>query len=178
MTSLDFQDREPPLELSRASDAQLFAGNRAFYERLQGQTRKTPLEKFGWVALPIAAVAIIGVVAVTSTPHQSANDVGGAPSQAIASAPATTSAPPAALASNSAPVSASDATAAEGSAGVTTVAKPAAAPPAPARVAKRAPASDSVTIRPASAAPAQSAPIQRAPARLRLLLLRSRLRPP
>ena len=79
MSSLDFQEREPALDRMRSSDGELFAGNRTFYERLQGQTRKTALERYGWVALPIAAVAIIGVVAATSTPHQSANDVGGPP---------------------------------------------------------------------------------------------------
>ncbi|MGZ6013118.1 MAG: hypothetical protein ACXWK0_14850 [Caulobacteraceae bacterium] len=79
MSALDFQDREPELERARRTNNQLFAGNSAFYERLQGQGRKGALERYGWIALPVAAVAIIGVVAATSTPHQSASDVVGAP---------------------------------------------------------------------------------------------------
>src|ERR1700761_5009853 len=81
MTALDFQDREPELKPSRRANNQLFAGNSALYERLQGQGRKPAMERYGWIALPIAAVAIVGVVAATSTPHKSADDVVGAPGQ-------------------------------------------------------------------------------------------------
>src|SRR5438067_6394091 len=86
MSALDFQDREPELDMARRTNNQLFVGNSALYERLQGQGRKGALERYGWIALPVAAVAIIGVVAATSTPHESANDVAGAPGQTTASA--------------------------------------------------------------------------------------------
>src|SRR4051812_33100064 len=79
MTALDFTDKEPVLKRGRAADAEMATNNAAFYERLQGQTKKKGIERFGWVALPVGAVAIFGVVALTSTPHKSADDVVGAP---------------------------------------------------------------------------------------------------
>jgi len=49
MSTLDFSDREPDLNRTYVSDSESFSGNRAFYERLQGQTKKTGIERFGWV---------------------------------------------------------------------------------------------------------------------------------
>ncbi|MEI9890713.1 MAG: hypothetical protein WDN45_09090 [Caulobacteraceae bacterium] len=155
MSTLDFTDREPPISRKRGAEAEVFSGNRALYERLQGRQSKSGLAKYGWVALPIAAVAIIGVVAATSTPHESASDVVGAPGQAASTAPVTAS--PAALASNSAPVDEAAVTTAPAAA-KTTAGTPA-SPPAPVAVARRAPSSDAVTTRPASAAPAQTMPV-------------------
>ena len=131
MTTLDFTDREPPLSRKRGAQAEFMAGNSAFYERLQGQGKKSAIERFGWVALPVAAVAILGVVAATSTPHRSANDVGGPPVQTAASTPAPavtgnlTSAPSNEAASTSPAMHAS-------------APAPAAAKPAPVKVARRA----------------------------------------
>src|SRR3569833_1899978 len=65
MSTLDFQDREPDLNPARRQSNQPFAGNTAFYDRLQGRN-KSAMARYGWVALPVAAVAIIGVVAMTS----------------------------------------------------------------------------------------------------------------
>src|ERR1700748_1127314 len=69
MTTLDFSEREPALGRKRKSEDEILADNRAFYERLQGRKTKSGVERFGWVALPIAAVAIVGGVALTSRPH-------------------------------------------------------------------------------------------------------------
>src|ERR1700742_3668713 len=89
MSMLNFTESEPVMKRGKAAESELQAGNAAFYQRLQGQTkRKTGIERFGWVALPVAAVAIIGVVALTSTPHETAKDVVGAPGQTAAATPA------------------------------------------------------------------------------------------
>ena len=163
MSTLDFQDPEPELERSRPSNNQNFGANAAFYERLQGQGRKGALERYGWIALPVAAVAIIGVVAVTSTPHESANDVAGAAGQntvaASTPAPAPAPAPKIAVASNNEaqatdqlPATPSEA---QPAAKPPIAAKSSASAPAPMRLARKAPSSDTATSRPASAAPAQ-----------------------
>lgn len=173
MSALDFQDREPALKQARRADNQVFAGNNALYERLQGQGRKGALERYGWIAVPVAAVAIIGVVAATSTPHESANDVVGAPGQtasaAATSVPSKPVTPPVneALASNDATQTPEEA-ALSGKASATAASpsqaaksqaakSPAAAAPAPVKVARRAPAADTSTARPAAAAPAERA---------------------
>lgn len=168
MSALDFQDREPDLKQARRADNQVFAGNNALYERLQGQGRKGALERYGWIAVPVAAVAIIGVVAATSTPHESANDVVGAPGQtasaATTSVPSKPVTPPVneALASNDATQTPEEA-ALSGKASATAASpsqaakSPAAAAPAPVKVARRAPAADTSTARPAAAAPAERA---------------------
>ena len=112
MSNLDFKEREPELDSASPPQNQVFASNNALYERLQGQGRKSAIERFGWIAVPVAAVAIIGVAAITSPSHSSADNVGGPPSQTAASAaPAAgdTGAPPAAPApsvDNSAPAAA------------------------------------------------------------------------
>jgi len=82
MSALDFQDREPELNQARRHNNQFMAGNSALYERLQGQGRKSAIERYGWIAVPVAAVAIIGIAAATSTPHKSSDDVGG-PSSSV-----------------------------------------------------------------------------------------------
>jgi hypothetical protein len=86
MSALNFRDREPDLDQARKSDSQFLTGNRAIYERLQGQGRKSVIARFGWIAVPVAVVAVIGVAAVTSLPQPSADHVGGPPGQASASA--------------------------------------------------------------------------------------------
>ena len=159
MSALDFQDREPELNQARRMDNQVLSANSAFYERLQGQGRKSAIERYGWIAVPVAAVAIIGIAAATSTPRSSTNDAGGPPTQttASASAPATaTVATPAArndaLASND-PAKASDLSASSKPvASASTAAKSVSSAPAPVKVARRAAA----------------APIRRTPARRRL----------
>jgi hypothetical protein len=166
MTTLDFQEREAATDRTPSSEAGLFAGNRNFYERLQGQTRKPALERYGWVALPVAAVAIIGIVAATSTPHNSANDVAGPPGQAsaqnVAAAAPATPAPaesdPTALARNDASTTTSPAAKATPDKVPVKSASVTAKSTAPVRVARRAPSSDAVAARPASAAPVESAP--------------------
>ncbi len=125
MSTLDFQDREPELERSRRSNNQIFGANAAFYERLQGQGRKGALERYGWIALPVAVVAIFGVVAVTSTPHETANDVVGAPGQKTAAA--STPAPAPAVTQDAAPQPAAPAPSTDNSAAQPA---PAEAPPA------------------------------------------------
>ena len=168
MSTLDFSEREPALGRKRKSESEIFAGNRAFYERLLGQTKKTGIERFGWVALPIAAVAIVGVVAVTSTPHRAPTMWSAARRPQLASAstatpaPATATPPPAlneALASNGQPSTADQSVGpAPGQKTSSSAAKPAASAPAPVKVARRAASSDAVTTAPASAAPVESAP--------------------
>jgi hypothetical protein len=161
MSALDFRDREPEQNQARRPNHQVFANNRAFYERLQGQGRKSTIERYGWIAVPIAAVAIIGIATATSIPRQSADDVAGSPAQNTASiaqpAPATTSPPPAlneALASNA---PAKDA--GQPAIDAPKAARSPASAPAPVKVARKAPAADAATTtRPASAAPAQSVP--------------------
>jgi hypothetical protein len=156
MTSLDFSEREPDLGRKRKSEDEILSDNRAFYERLQGRKTKSGIERYGWVALPVAAVAIIGVVAATSRPHdvastQAANSLSSAPS-----APA-----PTALAANTAPdvdTSAASTPATDQAPAASAPAKATTSAPAPVKVARRAAASDSVTTRPASAAPVETAP--------------------
>jgi hypothetical protein len=72
MSALDFQDREPDTNRTGRSDKQVFDRNRAFYERLQGQGRKSAIQRFGWIAVPVAVVAVIGIAAATSMPSQNA----------------------------------------------------------------------------------------------------------
>src|SRR5215469_7420714 len=99
MSALDFQDREPELDRARRPNNQVFAGNHALYERLQGQGRKSAIERYGWIAVPIAIVAVIGVAAATSVPHKSSDDVGGPPAGVNTASTATPAPAPAAPAS-------------------------------------------------------------------------------
>ena len=155
MTTLDFTDSEPTIKTTKASQANAFSGNAAFYERLQGRKKKG-IERYGWVALPVAAVAILGVVAATSTPHSSADDVVGAPGQTTTAA--ATPAPTVKIAQAStddvtpAAVQSPSAIRERIETAPAAVQAPSSAP-APVRVAKRAPAprSDAVTTAPASA---------------------------
>jgi hypothetical protein len=157
MTTLDFTDSEPPIKTTKAAQANALTGSAAFYDRLQGRQKKG-IERYGWVALPIAAVAILGVVAATSTPHSSADDVVGAPGQTTTAA--ATSAPSVKIAQAStddvtpASVQSPSAIRAKIDAAPTAVQAPSSAP-APVKVAKRAPAprSDAVTTAPAAATP-------------------------
>jgi uncharacterized protein YbjQ (UPF0145 family) len=188
MSTLDFQDREPELNHARRAGAQSFAGNTALYERLQGRSRKSAMGRYGWIALPVGAVAIVAIVAATSTPHQTANDVVGAPAQTVAASTAAAPkviTPPTgneALATNDsaqtpeeaalsgrltgkpatsdqAPADKALSTATADNASV--AAKTPASKPAPVKVARRAatPAPDTAVTHPAAAAPAErSAP--------------------
>jgi len=166
MSTLDFQDREPELNRAHGPDSQFLSGNNAFYARLQGQGRKSALERYGWIAVPVAVVAIIGVVAATSTQHQSANDVTGPAAQTTASAstPSNLVNPPV----NEAQATEQSAQTAEASTAQSQAAKTPAASPAPVRVARRAP--DASSSRPASAAavertvPVPETPVTPAPA--------------
>lgn len=155
MTTLDFTDSEPPIKTTKASQANALTGNAAFYERLQGGKKKG-IERYGWVALPIAAVAILGVVAATSTPHSSADDVAGAPGQAKMASAAPAPGIKIAQADDVTPASVQSPSAirAKIDAAPAAIQAPSAAP-APVRVAKRAPAprSDAVTTAPAAATP-------------------------
>jgi hypothetical protein len=155
MTTLDFSDSEPALTKSQMKNANTFSGNAAFYERLQGR-KKTPMQRYGWVALPIAAVAIIGVVAATSTPHSSADDVVGAPGQVTTAA--NTPAPGVKITQASAddvtPASVDSPAAIRAKIDAAPAAQAPSSAPAPVKLAKRAPApvrSDAVTTAPASA---------------------------
>ncbi|MDB5459093.1 MAG: hypothetical protein JWO72_834, partial [Caulobacteraceae bacterium] len=90
MTILNLSESEPETTPQSVYDTDTLSGNAAFYERLQGQAKKKGIGRYSWVALPIAAVAIIGVVVATSTPNRSADTVAAAPAPAtpVASAPA------------------------------------------------------------------------------------------
>jgi hypothetical protein len=168
MTTLEFQDREPAMGRAGASESQVFAGNRSFYERLQGQTKKSATERYGWIAVPVAVVAIIGVAAATSIPHETAKDVAGGPGPSTASAstpaPAKPATPPAlneAQANNDVAQTPEEA-ALSGKAAATAAQSPAAAP-APVKVARKAPAATST--RAAAAVPAErAAPAAETPA--------------
>jgi hypothetical protein len=120
MTVLDFTDSEPKINSRSQSKADALTGNAAFYERLQG-TRKSGIARYSWVALPIAAVAIFGIVAATSTPNRSADNIAAGPVDAKPAMVAVTAAPVAAPAEQAA----------------ATVTAPQAAP-APVHVARRA----------------------------------------
>lgn len=160
MTTLHFTDSEPAVIKGQVQDADSLSGNAAFYDRLQGRKTKG-IQRYGWVALPIAAVAILGVVAATSTPHSSADDVVGAPGQS------KTAAAPPAPAVKLAQASTDDVTPAAVQSPQAIREKIESAPaaiqapssaPAPVRVAKRAlapakaaPRSDTVTTAPAAA---------------------------
>ena len=160
MSTLDFTDSEPAVIKGQVQDADSFTGNAAFYERLQGRKKKG-IERYGWVVLPIAAVAILGVVAATSTPHSSADDVVGAPGKTNTAA--TTPAPAVQVAQAStddvtpAAVQSPSAIREKIDSAPAAIQTPSSAP-APVRVAKRAPVpakaaprSDAVTTAPASA---------------------------
>lgn len=166
MSAQEFRDREPELTQARRPNNQIFANNRAFYERLQGQGRKSAIERYGWIAVPVAAVAIIGIAAATSLPRQSAGDDAGPPAQATVAAatPAPADAAPLpalneAQLSNT-PAKASDLStpADKPAVGVAKAARSPASAPAPVKVARKAPASDTATTRPASAAQAETTP--------------------
>ena len=169
MTTLDFTDSEPPIKTTKAAQANALTGNAAFYERLQGQTKKKGIERYGWVALPIAAVAILGVVAATSTPHSSADDVVGAPGQTAAATPAGGVKIAQASNDDATPVNVQSPAAIRAKIDSAPAAVPApSSAPAPVRVAKRAPAprSDTVTTVPAAAAPVTRAAPAPAPAQV------------
>jgi hypothetical protein len=166
MTAFDFSDNEPVISGGRTADVDLSAGNAAFYQRLQGQTKKKGIERFGWVALPVGAVAILGIVALTSTPHESKNDVVGAPGQQTAAVSKPAPGPamtPKVMASNDAVSPTKELPASQVKAeiekGPTLSAS--SAKPAPVKTARAAPArstSSDSDVRPAAAAPAQRAP--------------------
>lgn len=137
MTVLDFTDSEPKINSRSASKVNALSGNAAFYERLQG-TRKSSVSRYSWVALPIAAVAIIGVVAATSTPNRSADSIAAGP---VDAKPAMAVTAPVAVQTQQASAS---------------VSAPQAAP-APIHVARRAAPSEPA-VRPASAARPQVVP--------------------
>lgn len=161
MTSLDFSEHEPPVVVKRGATAAVMNGNRAFYERLQGQTRKSALERYGWVALPIGAAAILGIVALTSTPHSNADDVTGPPAQSSASTMTASHITPTPAIPAQTPQSAAtdDVSAQAAAQPAPAVTAPVKSAPAKAHIVAKAPAPvRSVTPGPASAVPVQSIP--------------------
>ena len=79
MTTLNFTDSEPPMSKKAGASKELFSGNAAIYDRLQGRTKKSAMAKYGWIGIPVAAVAVLGIVAVTSTPNRSADNIAAGP---------------------------------------------------------------------------------------------------
>jgi hypothetical protein len=148
MTVLDFSESEPQTKSTVAAKKGTLSGNAAFYERLQGQTKKTAMERFGWVALPVGAIAILGIVAATSTPNRSADNITAGP---VDAKPAMTAAAPV----QTAPLASND-QAASGSASI----KSTQSAPPPINLAKRAAPAKEPVIRPASASRPQTVPVQ------------------
>jgi hypothetical protein len=150
MTTLDFTEAEPTLANPTAAGKEMFSGNAAIYERLQGRTKKTGIAKYSWVALPVGVVAILGIVAATSTPNRSADNIATGPVDAkpvltAAATPAAIDATPAA-----------DATPAQVHSAITAGPATSQSKPAPVHLARRAAAS--TDTRPASATRPQSVP--------------------
>jgi hypothetical protein len=159
MTVLDFTESEPTINSRGAAKLDVLSDNAAFYERLQG-TRKTAIERYSWIALPIAAVAVLGIVAATSTPNRSADNIAAGPVDAKPALAVATPAPVAAPAEQaSAPVSTPQ------SAPAPVHVARRAAPPAPREPMARAASATQPRIVPSPAAPdAVSPPVASAPA--------------
>ena len=154
MTTLDFTEAEPTLSKKTAANKEMFSGNAAIYERLQGRTKKTGLAKYSWVALPVGVVAVIGIVAATSTPNRSADNIAAGPVDAKPAMIAAAAPTPADVN----PTPAVDATPAQVHSAIAAAPVTSQSAPAPVHLARRAAAPASTDTRPAAATRPQSVP--------------------